>query len=178
MLIHALAYVRESPRTRGLIEQIPPNIVQHAETVKLAEWCDARYAIDVFRCIANHAGGDEALARELLIEAGQSISKTAANTFLRLLMKMLTPTVFAKKMPDFWRRDSTMGTLEVEIEDQRLTVYMVDMDSFDHVACTTAGFVKNAFEGMGKKIVKIETPDWSFATPYVPRSKLILTWTN
>lgn len=178
MLINALSYVRDNPRTPGLIDQIPRDIIEHAERLKLADWCDARYATDVFRSIARYANGNDALARDLLIEAGESISRTAANTFLRLLMKMLTPTLFAKKMPEFWKRDSTMGSLEVEIEDQRLTVVMVDMDGFDHTACTTAGFVKHAFEGMGKKIVNIETPDWSLNTPYLPRSRLILTWSN
>ncbi len=176
MLLYVLDFIRKTPETRGVIDQVPAHIKEVAEGLKHADWCKAEDFSETIRLIARAANSDEALARDLLIRAGVFISEGATNTFLKLLMKMLTPALFAKKMPEFWKRDSTMGRLEVEVAPPKIIVRMMDMEGFDHGACTTAGFVKQAFEGMGKTILDIQLPDWSLSTPYVNGSTIELTW--
>ncbi len=78
-------------------------------SAKSATWYPVATLAELLNSIASLAKGDEAKARELLINCGKYMAREATNTFLRLLMRM-TPALFAKKLPDFWGRDCTRGS--------------------------------------------------------------------
>lgn len=177
MLLNTLDYFRQTPELEGLIEKVSPKTMEMADKLKMADWCPGPTFVELLRLIAQSANGDEKLAQERLIKQGIFVSRTATNTFLRLLMKMLTPTTFAKKLPEFWKRDCTLGRYEVEVDSPTITCRLMDMEGFDHIACTGAGFVINTFEGMGKKIEKTEIKGWSLDKPYTNGCSFELTWT-
>lgn len=176
MLLNTLELFREDPEFAGLLEKVNPDTLELAGRLKMADWCPGPPFVELLDLIAQSANGDEKLAQERLIKQGLFVSRTASNTFLRLLMKMLTPAIFAKKLPEFWKRDCTLGRYEVEVDPPKITCHLMDMDGFNHIACTGAGFIINTFEGMGKKIQKTEIKGWSLEKPYVNGCSIELTW--
>lgn len=178
MLLHTLEYLRNLETQKGLDPQIPDEIQRAVAKMGPADWCPGSWYVDIANALAKTANGDETRAKDLLIDAGTHVARTATNTFLRLLMKMLTPALFAKKMPDFWKRDCTLGSLEVEVSDRKIFCRLVDMEGFDHAVCTGAGFASYALQGMGKSVNSLILHDWSLAKPYVNGTSFEITWTN
>jgi hypothetical protein len=124
----------------------------------------AEYAAEIYRKLAALADSEDK-ARELLIVCGKEHAFEASNTFLRLIMKVLTPTLLAKKLPDVWKRDCTMGNVVAEVYEDRIRNRYHDIGGFDHIAPVAIGFVQFALEAMGKTITKAELHDWSLTTP-------------
>src|SRR5262245_57618443 len=115
LLANTLEFIRETPAITGVLEELPAAVLDVASKSAPAAWCPGDHYVEVLRKIAATANGDQQRARELLIAAGAHVARTATNTFLRLLMKMLTPSMFAQKLPDFWKRDCSVGRLEVNV---------------------------------------------------------------
>jgi len=178
MLQNTLDFMRDKPAAHDALAQVPAATLQMAAGLAPAAWLPGEYYVDTLRKLAAVANGDNERARELLIESGVYVARTATNTFLRLLMKMLTPNLFAKKLPDFWKRDCTIGRLEVEVAPPKITCRFIDMAAFDHAACTGAGFLSSAFQAMGKTIEKIEIKEWSLLKPGGEHCTVELTWSE
>jgi hypothetical protein len=119
---------------------------------------------------------DDAKAREALFTCGKYIAREATNTFLRLLLKMLTPSLLVKKLPEVFRRDFTMGRVTSELNGRTLTVHYYDVPGFQHCGATSPGFVATAFETMGKTVENLTVHDWSLAQPNVDGTWFELTW--
>jgi hypothetical protein len=130
----------------------------------------------VFTAIAERGKGDDARARQLLVDCGTFLGTEATNTFLRLVMRMLTPALFAKKLPSFWARDSTGGRYEVDVTEQRIVCRLLEMEQFVHIAPISLGYVSFALKAMGKTIERSELHGWSLATPNPPEPWYELHW--
>src|SRR5262245_56960841 len=61
-----------------------------------------------------HAIDDAQERYDLFIRCGTYIAEDAINTFLRLLVKFLKPSLFARKFGDFFRRAHTFGAVEAK----------------------------------------------------------------
>jgi hypothetical protein len=167
-LLSAVAYLRKAagePRAKQIMDGLSPETKQAFATAKDASWCSSKSIAEVYRAIASLSNGDESSAQKNLIECGKYAAQQASNTFLKLLMKLLTPTMFAKKLPDLWARDCTVGKIVVEVYDDRIRNRLMDVAGFDHLGPVAAGYVAFALEAMGKTITKTELHGWSLATP-------------
>src|SRR5262249_27998190 len=94
--------------------------------------------------------------------------REATNTFLRLLMRVLTPSLFAKKMPSLWTRDNTAGSVEVDpsgIKAGRLFFKFSDVDGYAYCPPVFVGWVAFAMEAMGLKTKSITLSGWSLEAP-------------
>jgi hypothetical protein len=168
VMLAAVAYLRKAAgeqRAMQIIDGLTPETKQAFTTAKDASWCSSTSISEVFRAIASLSNGNEASAQNALIECGKSAAKEASNSFLKLLMKLLTPTMFAKKLPDLWARDCTVGKIAVEVFDDRIRNRLVEVAGFDHLGPVAVGYVTFALEAMGKTIIKTELHGWSLATP-------------
>jgi hypothetical protein len=161
-----------------VLETFSPETQHILRAAKQADWCPLASYSEVLRAVADMGNGKDELAREILITSGQFVAREATNTFLRLLMKMLTPPLFAKKLPDFWKRDCTRGRLEVDVSTERLAVRMLEMKGLDHAVCAGAGFVKFALESMGKSVQNVTIHNWSLTNPCAEDSWFEFTWSN
>lgn len=160
------AYLRTlvgEAESRRLFDGLSPQLQHAINQAKPADWMPAAYSGELLRTIAGLAKGNEDRARADLINCGRYIADEATNTFLRLLMKVLTPSLFAKRLPGFWQRDSTHGRYEVDVTSEKITCHLKDMEGYDHIGPISIGFVSNALEAMGKKITKTELHGWSLA---------------
>src|SRR6185437_12990711 len=93
----------------------------------------------------------------------------AMNTFLRILMKMMTPALYCKKTPEIWARDHRgNGTYEVDLskaDQNHIEMKYVGGEGFDHIGIAFVGFMTYSFPAMGKKDFTISQTGWSLATP-------------
>jgi hypothetical protein len=167
-MITAVKYVKEAldPGRRAIVlERIPPETIRMMETAKPTEWYPASLSGDLLTAIAESANGDAAVAERDLVGLGKFAANEATNTFLRLLMKVLTPTLFAKKLPSLYERDNTKGKVTVDVNDQRLVCRVDDCKGYAHIGPMSMGWSIFALESMGKKLSESRLHGWSLDNP-------------
>jgi uncharacterized protein (TIGR02265 family) len=140
-----------------------------------------RYPIALYseinRLIAETIGGnDEEKRSEAIVACGKYAAHTASNTFLRLLMRVLTPDLFAKKLPSLFARDFNFGHLEVTVDSRRLVCNMTDVEGFDWGASLSLGFAKFTLETMGKQIESTRVSGPTNANPGPASQTFELYW--
>jgi hypothetical protein len=182
MITHATGFLREKvgeaqwPKVRA---QFSPELqALLASELKHAGWYPMSLFNEVTRQIVEHVGKNEQEAsREAIHQCGRHIAREATNTFLRMLLRLLSPALLAKKLPELLKRDfSGGGQLVAELNGRTLICEYIDMNEFEHCIAYASGFVATAFESMGKKVQSIELPGWSVDKPSVDRARYELTW--
>jgi len=157
-------------------EQTLDAIATHRSTIKPGEWYPRSEVLLLWRAIAD-AGGDEKGAYENLIRCGEFNANRAAGTFLKLLLKMLTPRTFAKKFSDFWAHDHRGGQVAVEqLDAKNLLIEIRDIAGFDHVAVISAGFIGFTLRATGLKSLTAHTSSWSRQKPGPEKVKIEVSW--
>ena len=169
ILATTVGYLRETAgpeKAEQIIAGLSPQLREAIKTVSPATWYPVPLLAELNRAmVAALAGTDDAKARELLEGCGRYMGHEASNTFLRLFMRMLTPGLFAKKLPDIWKRDFTGGRLDIEVTDGSLTCTIYDTHGHDHIGPISAGWIGFALKAMGKSIEKVNLQKWSLANP-------------
>ncbi len=162
-----------------LLSKIPEDIRLGLQDLKPAEWYPRRYSVAVLDAIVSHQDGDNDAAMEELQRCGTFIATEATNTFLKLLMKILTPKLFFKKLPEFWSRDQKGGHISVdtsEASEGRISLVIEDVEGFHHIGIISLGWMFFAMKSMGKTEVKVEQTGWSLATPGPKEISYQVTW--
>jgi hypothetical protein len=180
MISTTAAFLRQTAAARGMAD---PNALcssalrSSMDSLTPAGWYPVSHIAELNRLIASSlAGDDEARARTEFEDCGRFMATEATNTFLRLLMKVLTPGLFAKKLPDLWRRDCTYGKLDLEVDDRKMTLRLSEMDGHDHIAAVMPGYVRFALETMGKTVERVTVHGWSLAKPDANGSSIEFLW--
>jgi hypothetical protein len=159
--------------------RVPPEllatIAEQETSIKPRQWYPRHDLMALWRAIA--AGSDDAAAYRDLVRCGESIANYATGTFLKLLLKVLTPAMFARKFPDLWKHDHDGGSIVNDtVTDNSLRVTIKDIEGFDHVSATAPGFISFALKSIGLKNVTTRSPNWSLATPG-PRDAIVeVSW--
>lgn len=146
---------------------LPAAIREAIPTWKPGEWYPRDTTIALYRAIAA-MGGDEAAAYADLVRCGEFIASEATSTFLRLAMMIMTPVLFASKIPDFYRRDHSAGRFEADTSRAReglITMRLADVAGFDHIGVVAIGWIKFGMKTLGKSTVTITQRGWSLAAP-------------
>jgi hypothetical protein len=146
-------------------------------TIKPAEWYPISLLNELTRAITTSIGrGEDERARDALFRYGKSTATEATNSFLKIFLKILTPSLFAKKLPEVFRRDFSGGRLIVEVKDRTISCRMYDLPGFEHGGPLGSGFAAFPIEAMGKTIEKVTVQDWSLSAPNVDGTRFELTW--
>jgi hypothetical protein len=150
------------------------------ETAKKSQWAPPKFSSELWTGIAKEHKGDE--AREQLVKAGRYQGAFATNTYLKLLMKMLTMKMFAKKFPDIWARDANFGKVTLgdlaDIDKGKLVIEFKELGTFPYFGPITEGWFAYSFEVMGLKGVKVQLVDWSLQKPDPGELTFQVTWTR
>jgi hypothetical protein len=132
---------------------------------------------EINRAIVSSLGkGQDEPARQALFKCGKFIAGEATNTFLKLFLKLLTPSLLIKKLPDVFKRDFSQGRLVAESKGQTLTCTCYDLPGYEHIIVTASGFIATAMENMGKTIENIKVNNWSLQTPCIDGASFDLIW--
>lgn len=171
ILSTTVAYLQEQAgeeKARQVIGTLSPTLQDAISRVAPAGWYPIALLSELNRALVGAlAPNDEAAAREMLLNCGRFMGREATNTFLKLLMRMLTPNLFAKKLPDVWKRDFTAGRLEIDVTEGRLVCRIFDASGHDHIGPISAGYIEFALKAMGKTIESTILHKWSLAEPNV-----------
>lgn len=150
------------------------------ETAKKAQYAPTTYMAELWTgMVKEHANPDD--ARKQLVRTGNHMGEFLTNPYVRLLMKMLTMKMFAKKFPDLWARDANFGTVVLgdlaDIEKGELKVGLKDLGRFPYFGPITEGWFTYSLSAMGFKDLKVQLLDWSMDKPDPSELAYLFTWT-
>jgi hypothetical protein len=171
-------YVLDTPAIAAKVpEAILEEVKRSEATIKSGEWYPRQEIVLVWRALAD-ACPDEASAAAELKKCGHTIAGTAVTTFFKLLLKMLSPRLFASKFPDFWARDHKGGTAALEsVSDKGMVLLLNDVERFDHIGPVASGFIEFALSAIGVKQVVATPSPWSLAAPGPRNVRIEARWT-
>jgi hypothetical protein len=172
-------YLREvagEQESKRIYDGFSKPVREMIETAKPAVFYPVSTLSDVLVALAAQAHGDAEKAKQLLMTGGSRMALEATNSFLRLLMRMLTPTLLAKKIPDLWNRDCTGGRLSMDVGERTVTCHIRDTVGFAHALCTITGFIGFVLQTMGKNIETTTVRGWSLDQPHSKEGACEFTW--
>jgi hypothetical protein len=147
-----------------------------ARALDATAWVPRREMVALLRAIAAAHGSDED-ARRALLAAGRRVCESATTTFLRLLIKVLNPRMFANKFPELFRRDHQGGSIELcEVRDDAIVLQLRDVAGFDHAGPFMAGWIGFALEALGLRVTELTVTPWSRAQPGPPCVDFAARW--
>lgn len=158
---------------------IPPEVGRDPARYDKMLWYPIRSVASYYEAIANTTDGSEAAVLGALQACGRAMAHAATNSFLRLLMRVMNPSTFAKKLGDFWERDHKCGHMQgdvSEIANKKLIVRLTDIAGYTHTSAIASGFGAFALEAMGMKNVTAVLHGWSLQTPAPESATVELTW--
>ncbi len=162
-----------------LLGLLPKGFYASIAELQPIAWCDRTHHVEVLKVIAG-TQRDETAAYEGLLAYGQSIATDLANGALRPLLKLMTPKLLAKKLPQLWVSDHQAdGRLEsdiAQIEDGRLPLRMAAIGGYDHVGIATLGWVTGLLGALGCKDVKVQQTGWRLAQGSPPEMTCEVRW--
>jgi len=170
-MIAAWKYVDETydaDTREKIVRQLSPSVRDALGTYKEVEFYPANHWGEILHGIATVVGKTEEKAQQELQACGSFIALQATNTFLRLLMRVLTPTLFARKIPTLWSRDNTAGSFNVDLtnlDDGRLVFNLSDVSGYMHCGPCSMGWVSFAMKQMGRPTKSIKLSGWSLDNP-------------
>jgi hypothetical protein len=180
ILAATVSFLRETAgnaRADEILQSLSPELQQAVRTVQPADMYPIRLFSEINRALVTHlAEGDEEKAKQILLKCGRHMGREASNTFLKLLMRMLTPKLIMKKLPDFWRRDFTGGRIEVSSRENGLELFMHEIDGYDHCCPLSAGWQEFNLEAMGKTLQTTTIRNWSLANPSQDGTSFEIIW--
>jgi hypothetical protein len=178
MVLFAGRFVAEDPELSKRVQpELMEEIRRNTETIKPTDWVDRERLVRIYRAIVATHPGDEQGAYDDLVRCGTVMGGFASNTFLKLLFKILTPRLFAKKFPDLWARDHQRGRIEiVSVDDKSMVMLWRDMEGYDHFAPVAAGWGGSTLKAMGVKNLQMKIAPWSLSEPTAPEVRVTATW--
>lgn len=148
--------------------RIPSETRALLSDIKDIEWYPWSHEVNIYRALADfHRGDGEQAVRSAFFGMAHEIATTAMGSFLRLLMKLMTPKLFSQKVPTIWERDHRTGKLEVDASDiaaKHLVFKVSDIEGYDYIGAGLNGFMCAPLEACGCKILRHED-DWKLDTP-------------
>jgi len=119
--------------------------------VKAGSWYPVEYFAELLRGLYQLHKNPEEGGRAIR-ECGRFIGGDAAGTFLRLLIKILTPAIFASKFPDFWNKYHNFGNSHADLTHIAENRFVLFAEGYDHVHHIGAGWIDYVFDAFGKKV--------------------------
>ena len=147
----------EPPLQSQVLARIPEDLRTKLGKLEPGSWYPFEYSNQVLRAIAS-TEADPLKAGLLARQAGRYIANEAINTFLRLLVKFLSPSLFARKFHDFFRKDHNFGKIETDlsqIDQNRFVLTMSEVGGYDYVSWGASGWMIHTLSCMGCKNVQV-----------------------
>jgi hypothetical protein len=160
------------------MSSVSPELRDGYRSMSRGAWYPLAKTVDLYRAVSLLHEDPNARYDEL-VKCGKFLAHDATNTFLRLLIRFLTPAVFARKFPEFWKKDHTFGSVEsdtTKFEEKTIILNLTGVDGYEFIGPVCLGWIHAAFEAIGKKGVTVaETahpPTQSNADSY----RFVLKW--
>jgi len=137
------------------------------DSVSRAEWYPRRYLVEMLNAFAMVRGTSDATYSDF-VACGSALAD-ANNDFAKLLMRVMTPELFLRKLPRFWSRDHKGGAFELAPAtpgEQRVARVMLrSVKHYDHGAILWLGFIQGVLSQLGATQLAITQQGWSWDSP-------------
>jgi hypothetical protein len=159
--LRAATIVIEQDFTPEKREAIRKQLGKEAENALLTatgkEWCAAEHVAEVYAAIATAwASGEE--RRAGFFKIGTIIGSEAANTFMRLFMKIVTPAMLFKQFPKVWPKYADFGKFELGVlSSDRFEFTVRDLSPMTYQPLVSSGWTHYMLEAMSRKNIQITT---------------------
>jgi hypothetical protein len=165
-LIGSLKFLRNrySPETNEhLLGSLPKPLKTLLPELEPVAWYARDHHVSLLKALVS-AHRDEAQAYQSLLDCGQSVAADMSNGPLRPLIQILTPKLFARKLPAFWASNhGADGKLEADIaslDESRLRLRLLAIQGYDHIGVVTLGWIKGLLMSLGRTSVVVEQSGW------------------
>jgi hypothetical protein len=165
----------DAERRRRVVTAIPPEAIAAMNEAQDKGFYPASYFCAGLQAVAETSSSLEEARREV-INVGNYIASASIASFMRLIMKMMTPKLLAHKLPDFFAKDfrNTRARLIAEVSQAgEMKVSALDFAELPYVACAAVGWVRTGLEGIGCRVVAVDGPSehWN-----LPEDQFIVRW--
>ena len=162
-----------------IMKALPAEVLDALPNIRPQQWYPRDLQVSMHRAVAS-VRNTEADTYNDFVAYGAYVCQEATSTFLRFLLRVLTPSLFAKKIPDVWLRDHHgSGCFEVDLEradEGVIHLRLLGAGGFDHIAIPGIGFITHVLKSMGKSDVRMTQKGWSLATPAPNEVSYELIW--
>jgi uncharacterized protein (TIGR02265 family) len=170
-----IAELPDEERRARIYDRMQQDTREMLRTVQRDEWRPMALVADMNEAI--YTSRDEpAHGYEDMVAAGKAIADYAAGTYVRLLIKLMTPKILASKWPAIWRKSHSFGEMTCVLESDRLLrMTLADVRDYTHVAPFVVGFLTFSLNAMGladADVAHIERD----ASPNSSRYEFQITW--
>ena len=143
--------------------------------VKRDEWRPMAHVADINAAIYA-SSKDPTTGYNDIIGTGKAIADYAAGTYVRLLIKLMSPKIMASKWPDIWKKSHNFGDMKCKLEaDRSLRMTLDDVRDYTHIGPCFVGFLTFSLNAMGLPDAKVVQLN-SDASPNSARYEFQLTW--
>jgi hypothetical protein len=147
-----------------LLGALPGGLRSSISELQPASWYPRSYHVGLLKVITS-SHRDEQSARDSLLAYGDMIAGDMTSGAWRPLVPILTPRLFAKKLPDMWLDNHQgYGTLEsdiAEIDASRLPLHFSGIQEYDGIGIATLGWIRGWLGKIGLKDVTLTQTGWS-----------------
>lgn len=158
-------YESFSPDTRDILQSVKPD-----------DWHPIRVVAEMNRGIYTARNAPEQ-GYEDVVAAGAAVAEYGVNTFMRLLIKLMTPEMLAKKWPTIWQKSHNFGRMEADVEgERRLVLTLHDVEDYDYIGATAVGFLSYSLRAMGKHDAKVVERNKDLGRRNAPSYSFEITW--
>jgi hypothetical protein len=173
----AARYVLEDPELRTAISDAMRDELMSVADSKPAVWVPRQEVVRIWS-IVEQVSKDEESAYRNLVRGGETVAQQAISTFLKLLLRVLSPKQFARKFPDIWAHEHKGGYVEAVLDGDNpaMLITIHDVETFPHVGPVAVGFAGTALRALGLKDLKIRDVTWTRAKPNPKDVRIEISW--
>jgi len=158
---------------RSEIDLAMPGLARSIDDIRRDGWYPLGRLVELINTIDQlHPDPDRGLVA--IKSCGKYIAEEGATTYLKLVMKVITPKLFVRQFPALWKRYHDFGELTVDtrrIDDNRATLRM---PAYPGIRGLCTGWIEYAFASLDHPIAVESNWPWRGAVP--ERLELTLTW--
>ena len=170
-----IAELRDEERRAQIYDRMRQETREMLRSVQRDEWRPMPLVADINEAIYTSRDQPEQ-GYEDMVAAGKAIADYAAGTYVRLLIKLMTPKILASKWPDIWRKSHNFGAMTCRLESDRLLLMTIDdVRDYTHVAPYTVGFLTFSLNAMGLPDAHVAHLERD-ASPNSSRYEFQITW--
>jgi hypothetical protein len=137
------------------------------ETVSHADWYPRRYQVEMLNAFAAARGSSDVTYGDFM-RCGAKLGEPN-NDFAKLLIQLMTPELFLRKLPRFWTRDlKSSGAFEIEMPRtgaRGAKVKLRNVKQYDHGAIFWMGFIQSTLAQLGASGLVVTQEGWSWSNP-------------
>jgi len=170
-----IAELDDDERKAGIYDRMRQETREMLKSVQREQWRPMQLVADINDAIYTSCN-EPAEGYADMVAAGKVIADYAAGTYVRLLIKLMTPKILASKWPAIWSKSHNFGEMKCKLEtDRLLRMTLDDVRDYTHVGPSTVGFLTFSLNAMGlpdAKVVQLERE----ASPNSTRYEFQVTW--